>query len=271
MINGATAQLNITVTVNAAGIYANTATITGNENDPDGTNDTDTNTPIPVYDASMSITKEASLPEVIEEGSIITYTIEVVNTGNVTLTNIIVIDDNAEIIEGSPISTLAPDESAIVIAEHEITQSDIDAGIVINTAIGNGQDPNENDVTDESDDPNNLDDFDNNGDGEPDDPTVSEVILSELSIPEGFSPNGDGINDVFVIRGLENYPENSIIIFNRWGNKIYEASPYNNDWNGTTMFGVTIGGSDLPEGTYFYVLSLSRDQDVIKGYIYLTK
>ena len=110
-------------------------------------------------------------------------------------------------------------------------------------------------------------------DGDCDQAVVSIEVIDDnvLDIPEGFSPNGDGINDNFVIEGLESYPANTIVIFNRWGNKVYEASPYNNDWDGTNMFGITIGGNQLPEGTYFYIIKLKDDMKVIKGYIYITK
>ena len=93
----------------------------------------------------------------------------------------------------------------------------------------------------------------------------------DFFIPEGFSPNGDGINDVFVIRGIENYPDNTIIIFNRWGNKVFEASPYQNIWNGRSTKGLRVGGNELPIGTYFYLLDLGDGSDVIKGSIYLNR
>jgi|GEM_PF-656371 len=71
-----------------------------------------------------------------------------------------------------------------------------------------------------------------------------------LTIPTLFSPNGDGINDTFLIQGLQDYPENTIDIFNRWGNQVYQAGSY--------MQGGRIwDGSNLSEGTYFYVLKVN--------------
>ncbi len=98
----------------------------------------------------------------------------------------------------------------------------------------------------------------------------SSVELSPVNffIPDGFSPNGDGINDLFVIVGIEYYPQNSIIIFNRWGNRIFEASPYQNTWDGTSDYGVI--NDKLPTGTYFFLLDLG-DDTVIKGTIYLKR
>ena len=74
-----------------------------------------------------------------------------------------------------------------------------------------------------------------------------------------------------MITGLENYDDHKIIIFNRWGNKVYEARPYHNDWSGVNLFGITIGGDELPVGTYFYILELGGDSKPVKGYIYLTR
>ncbi|HXC06150.1 MAG TPA: gliding motility-associated C-terminal domain-containing protein [Bacteroidia bacterium] len=96
-------------------------------------------------------------------------------------------------------------------------------------------------------------------------------LVSVLFIPEGFSPNGDEINDVFFIRGLDLYPHNSIVIFNRWGNKVFEASPYKNTWDGTCHFGLTIGGDALPVGTYFYLFNPGDGSDILKGTIYLNR
>jgi gliding motility-associated-like protein len=73
-----------------------------------------------------------------------------------------------------------------------------------------------------------------------------------VSIPNGFSPDGDGINDNFEIVDITKFPKNKLEIFNRWGNTVYEAKPYNNDWNGSNM-----DGEPLPDGTYFYVLEIN--------------
>ena len=94
----------------------------------------------------------------------------------------------------------------------------------------------------------------------------------ELSIPGAFSPNNDGANDYFVINGIKNYPDASITIFNRWGNKVFVSkNGYNNDWDGYNQFGITTKSRELPIGTYFYILDLGDGSDVIKGYVYLGK
>lgn len=92
-----------------------------------------------------------------------------------------------------------------------------------------------------------------------------------LSVPEGFSPNGDGINDHFVIKGILHYPDNTITIFNRWGNEVYTASPYTNQWDGRMQKGLSVSGDELPVGTYFYILDPGDGSKVMRGYIYLTR
>jgi len=63
-----------------------------------------------------------------------------------------------------------------------------------------------------------------------------------------FSPNGDGIDDFWIIENIERYSDSSIMIFTANGSTVYEASPYNNDWN------AVYNGKNLPEGAYFYVI-----------------
>jgi len=103
----------------------------------------------------------------------------------------------------------------------------------------------------------------------------SELIITNLEIPKAFSPDGDGINDKWTVRGglNENYPNNKIVVFNRWGIKVYGATGYQNDWDGTYNNNIsTTSSSNLPVGTYFYVLDLNGDgSDVRKGYVYITR
>jgi gliding motility-associated-like protein len=102
---------------------------------------------------------------------------------------------------------------------------------------------------------------------------VSSITLTPVTfnIPEGFSPNNDGVNDLFVIRGIDYFSDNTFTIFNRWGNKVFSASPYENTWDGTSTSGLKVGGDQLPVGTYFYILDLGDGSDVYKGTIYLNR
>jgi gliding motility-associated-like protein len=93
-----------------------------------------------------------------------------------------------------------------------------------------------------------------------------------IEVPEAFSPDGDGVNEKLVIEGIENIPGQSIIIFNRWGNQVYSASPYQNDWDGTSQNSMNVSGDQLPTGTYFYILDTQTTKyGVLKGYIYLKR
>lgn len=92
------------------------------------------------------------------------------------------------------------------------------------------------------------------------------------------TPNGDGIHDVLVISGLENYPNNTINIYNRWGVLVYMTKAYNtegNVFNGTSEGRVTVNQDNkLPVGTYFYVLDYedsSGSMKTLSGYIYINR
>jgi gliding motility-associated-like protein len=76
-----------------------------------------------------------------------------------------------------------------------------------------------------------------------------------ITIPNVISPNDDRHNDYFVIKNIE-YWTNNITIYGRWGNKVYEATNYRNQWK----------ADDLPDGTYYYVLRLDRDKEYA-GYV----
>ena len=91
-----------------------------------------------------------------------------------------------------------------------------------------------------------------------------------LEIPEGFSPNGDNTNDTWVIPGVEEFPENTMAVFNRWGAKVYSKASYDNSWDGTCSEN-TIGSSLLPEGTYFFVFTTGPNGETKNGYVYIKR
>ncbi|MDX2285736.1 MAG: gliding motility-associated C-terminal domain-containing protein [Bacteroidia bacterium] len=97
---------------------------------------------------------------------------------------------------------------------------------------------------------------------------LREVSVSQChEIYTGFTPDGDGINDAWHLPCVEAYPDNAVEVYNRWGQLIFSASPYANDWNGTR------NGLALPAGEYFYTLEI-RDGGVsrlVKGTITLLR
>ncbi len=90
-----------------------------------------------------------------------------------------------------------------------------------------------------------------------------------IDIKEGISPNGDGINDLWIIRGIERFPINTIKIYNRWGDLIYEAQNYDNNavvWAGEINRGLNLG-QEASGGTYYYLIELNESNKPVTGYI----
>ena len=69
--------------------------------------------------------------------------------------------------------------------------------------------------------------------------------------PIVITPDGDGLNDVLIFDGLDLFPSNNLTVVNRWGQQVYYAKPYKNDWGGSNQ-----SGQQLPDGTYFYSMNL---------------
>jgi gliding motility-associated-like protein len=79
---------------------------------------------------------------------------------------------------------------------------------------------------------------------------VTVTVRPAIRIPNAFTPNGDGRDDTWQIEFIEQYPENTVQVFNRWGNKIFSAENYSraNEWRGD------INGQPAPVGTYYYIV-----------------
>ncbi|WEK18363.1 MAG: gliding motility-associated C-terminal domain-containing protein [Candidatus Pedobacter colombiensis] len=86
-------------------------------------------------------------------------------------------------------------------------------------------------------------------------------VLKPIQIPNAFSPNGDGINDTWSIKNIDNYRGAIIKVFNRYGTKLFEANARDLDWDGTYK------GSPLPVGVYYYILDLKEYGKPISGNI----
>ena len=117
------------------------------------------------------------------------------------------------------------------------------------------------------------------------DPVNLDVKIRDLHIPQGFSPDGDGINDKWKITGIEYYPNNTVQIYNRWEIKIWEVDGYLNDSPEKFFEGIANTGSSngmvLPETVYFYVVdlgdtdidgnSISEESRYRKGIVYIRR
>lgn len=95
-----------------------------------------------------------------------------------------------------------------------------------------------------------------------------ENEVCEVEVIKGFSPNGDGVYDFFVIGHLENYPKNKLQVFNRWGSKVFEATNYQNTWDGIATEGS--GNKVLPSGPYYYIIELNEAGiKPVTGWVYI--
>ena len=113
-------------------------------------------------------------------------------------------------------------------------------------------------------------------DGEPSLCASAEVIITiedvALKVYNAVSPNGDDLNDILYIEGIEYYPDNSLSIYDRYNNLVYETLGYNNNnvaWEGQANKGIST--RELPGDTYFYILNLGDGTPLLKGFIMLKK
>ena len=104
--------------------------------------------------------------------------------------------------------------------------------------------------------------------------TLNKTVI----IPQFISPNGDDKNDVLIIDNINFYPNNELLVFNRYGNLVYKKNGYNNDWDGSVSANTNSiifngnGSQPLPDGTYFYILDLGIDGlEPYKGYLQINK
>lgn len=86
----------------------------------------------------------------------------------------------------------------------------------------------------------------------------------DLDVPNAFSPNSDGINELWEVKNLGNYPDNDLTIINRWGNEVYKQKSYKNNWN----------GGELSAGTYYYILRVklcNNEEKTLKGFVMVVR
>ncbi len=99
-----------------------------------------------------------------------------------------------------------------------------------------------------------------------------DFLDPQYVIPEGFSPNGDGVNDIFYITGLRVYKEAQFIVINQWGQVVFESDlGYGNNWDGTFGgSGLKFGSGVVPEGIYYFVFKPNKfNMPNITGNIYI--
>jgi len=106
---------------------------------------------------------------------------------------------------------------------------------------------------------------------------IMDFVDPQTTIPEIFTPNGDGVNEIFYIKGLRNYPKAMLTVFDQWGHVVYKSPlGYQNDWDGTQQYGPGyFKGSPLIEGLYYYILDHNTESGAVyirpqtKGNVYI--
>jgi gliding motility-associated-like protein len=279
---------------------------TGYDDDPDlDGNPTNNNIPTVLNlppNLFFGITKAGMLSEKLSDNTFdITYTISIHNRGNDTLRNVTIKDSlfnntirypgsytmkagpfvngnltaNAAFNGNTDINLLIPSQSklapgAIHTIEFTINLSPDTITVVKNSVFGFAVSSNSTIVSDTSNTGNNPDTNNNGTCNESADniPTTLIIPNSALFVPQGFSPNGDGKNDTWVIQGLPS--ENTVTIFNRWGQKVYYMENYDNTWNGYPNVTGTLGNDKLPQGTYYYIIEFKQnDNKPLNGFLIL--
>jgi len=94
---------------------------------------------------------------------------------------------------------------------------------------------------------------------------LTVAVVNPVYIPDAFTPNGDGTNDVWELRGLSEYPNCSVEIFNRWGNCVFASKGYPQPWDGKR------NGEDLAPATYQYVIKLGDSELIKSGSVLLVR
>ena len=95
--------------------------------------------------------------------------------------------------------------------------------------------------------------------------TVVVTVVPGIKFPDGITPNNDGFNDTWIIDNLSLYPENTVEVFNRWGESLFYSQGYDNPWDGRFK------GKDLPVGTYYYVIDLKNGEAPLTGPITIVR
>ncbi|HRH01674.1 MAG TPA: Ig-like domain-containing protein [Bacteroidia bacterium] len=99
---------------------------------------------------------------------------------------------------------------------------------------------------------------------------IITILETPFTIPDAFSPDGDNINDFFVIKRIQAFPNCELKVFNRWGHLVYSKKGYDNSWNGKANIGNE--GEGLPSGSYYYTLIFNDGATETKqGYVVLRK
>jgi gliding motility-associated-like protein len=90
-------------------------------------------------------------------------------------------------------------------------------------------------------------------------------VFERIVIPNTFTPNNDGVNDIWNIEALETYPESTLFIYNRNGSQVFQSRGYSKPWDGK------LSGDMLPAGTYYYIIDLKNGTPKLSGWVLLIR
>jgi len=268
-----TIVVKVTADVTAAvgQTISNGIAVWGPDKDP-GTDEEDDETETPeipvVAPYTLTIEKVGDQP-IVEAGTATSFTVTITNNGpleieagkdialeerpgtGVTITGYEIVSGAATIAGNGNSATITTNGvvgvSSTIVVRITADVAETATGTITNgiAVWGPGKNPGSEDPDDEDD-------------------TNPIPIDATLEIPNLFTPNGDGLNDRFVIKNLMQYNDREVLILNRWGNQVYKSPNYNNDWD----------GNSLSEGTYYYIIRVRNgngEWQTFKGAIALIR
>ncbi|MEQ8679687.1 MAG: gliding motility-associated C-terminal domain-containing protein, partial [Cyclobacteriaceae bacterium] len=242
------------ITVNVGGaIYATTADINGNWS-------VDTESAVP---ASGTFA-----PNISGVNEVVVISTDMVGNSTTDITN-----DELTILSGDTDGDGLLDFEEDINGDGDPTNDDTDGDGLSNYLDNDDDGDNISTLDEDADRDGNPTNDDCDDDGNPDylDADVCTVAVTPM---KGFTPDGNGENDFFYIEGIEDYPDNNVQIYNRWGNRLFEVDGYNNQdkvWSGESVFGLIPGLKEVPEGTYFYLVDLGNSTKPLSGFVVIRK
>lgn len=276
-LTGATNIINTAAVDNGTGSKPTIPPSPGDPNEPHThPNPGDPSTSIPVdtiirYDAWKTVVTESGNVKA-KPAEMLTYTISLRNTGNVVIPSIRITDpvpDHTTFVSAAnggeldaasnavnwTVANLAVGAIATVTFKVKVDANLDSATVITNTALAN--DGGGNKPT------SGCDPASAGCNGNPGTSIETQPADDGLFFVNAISPNGDGKNEYFIIKGLEKLGSASLYVFNRWGSMVYQSPDYHNDWN----------GSGLSEGTYYYKLELKQPEGtkLYKGWVVIKR
>ena len=214
----------------------------------------------------LAITKEIDI-ESPEVEDIVTFTITLSNTGTISATNINITEQlptgYTYISHTTSVGVFANDIWLVP----SIDPNGIETLLITAEVLGTGDYDNTATITS----------FDGSTDGDLTNSSSTVTVATKCFIVYNeISPNSDGENDWLKISCIERFPNNTLEIFNRWGNTVFKTTGYDNSeikgFKGTSSGRVTIQKTEeLPVGTYYYVLDLGNGSEPRVGWLYINR